>query len=227
MKTRPDLAKTENHIYKLISQAALFNGLTETYCRQLSKMSHIRHLSKRDILFHENSKGCAFYLLSIGCIQLSKSSEDGRKITIRTIKPGEAFAEVILFETDTYPVTAVALNDSEVISMQRRDIMALLTHAPFRNAFIGMLMQRQRYLAERVRYLTFYDVEERLVRFLRDQYGEQERIHLTISKKDVAAGAGTTPESLSRQISRLSKEKLLKWQGKTLLVAPELWRLHP
>ncbi len=186
-----------------------------------------RQLSKRDILFRENASGLAFYLLSIGRIQLNKAGEDGRQITLRTIKPGEAFGEVILFESDTYPVTAVALNDSEVISIQRRDIMVLLAHETFRNAFIAMLMQRQRYLTERVRYLTFYDVAERLVRFLREQYGEQEKIHLTISKKDVAAGAGTTRESLSRQITRLSKNGLLKWQGKTLLVSPELWQMHP
>lgn len=226
MHTDTHIAAQEKHIHTLISNSFLFNGLAEDHVRRLAKVSHVRALKKREALFLEGQAGSTFYLLSVGCIQLFKVAEGGRRITLRTIKPGEVFAEVILFERDTYPVTAVALNDVEVIGIQRRNVMALLNQEAFRNTFIAMLMQRQRYLADRVHELTFYDVEERLVRFLREQYGQQKRIYLTVSKKDIAASVGTTPETLSRLITRLTEEKLLTWRGKTVCVARALWKRY-
>lgn len=41
-------------------------------------------------------------------------------------------------------------------------------------------------------------------------------IELDISKKDFAAAISTTPESLSRLITRLSGDGAIEWKGRTL-----------
>ena len=81
---------------------------------------------KQTMLFREGEPGEAMYLLVRGRISLHKLSPEGRETVIKVIKPGEVFAEVILFEQKQYPVTALALTEILVFKLLRRDLLGLL-----------------------------------------------------------------------------------------------------
>jgi CRP/FNR family transcriptional regulator len=209
--------------YPLIRNAKFFNGLSENACRRLADLSRSKSLSKGDFLFMEEAEGKAVYLLVSGSIQLLKTSLDGRETVIKTVKPGELFAEVILFEKPRYPVTAAARTKAEVLVLPRDGFLKLLDEREFRNDFMAMLMAKQRYLAQRIQQLSSMDVAGRFVEFLREQYGERERITPDLSKKDIASAIGATPETFSRLLQKLEKEGDFSWKGKTIEVAPEFW----
>jgi CRP/FNR family transcriptional regulator len=166
------------------------------------------------------------YLLVYGTIQLYKSAPDGRDIVIRVIGPGEIFAEVVLFEQDNYPVSAVALEDSLVLMLPRRQIHCLLAEEPFRNAFVSMLMKKQRHLANRILNLTLHDVEDRFFLFLQEQYGCREVYNIPLSKKDIAAAIFTNPETFSRLLQRLRQNNTLTWERKKLTLRTGFWDHH-
>ena len=138
----------------LIRNAKFFSELSEPACGKLARLSHRKTVPKRDILFMEGAKGDAVYLLVSGSIQLVKTSMDGKETVIKTVKEGELFAEVILFEKPRYPVTAIARTEAEVIELPRAGFLKLLDEPEFRNDFMAMLMAKQRYLAERIQQLT-------------------------------------------------------------------------
>jgi len=196
-----------------IRQSAFFKGLSSEHYRELASIVGVEHLKKRDYLFHEGEHGSKMFLLMNGNIQLHKNTEDGREVVIRIVKAGGVFAEAILFEQERYPVSARAMVSSDVLFFPRERIHRLLDQEDFRNGFVAMLIARQRYLTERIQELTTRDVEERFFNFLQSQYGSKPSFYIPLSKKDVAAAIGTTPESLSRLIFRLSEEKVLEWQG--------------
>jgi CRP/FNR family transcriptional regulator len=164
------------------------------------------------------------FLLIDGNIQLHKNTEDGREVVIRVIKPGDVFAEVVLFEKERYPVSARAVTHADVLVFPKDGIHRLLAEESFRNDFIALLMAKQRYLAERIQELTTKDVEHRFFTFLRSQYGETELIKTPLSKKDIAAAIGTTPESLSRLILRLTDDEIIDWKGKEIKILSNPWR---
>ena len=207
----------------LIRNAKFFSELSEVACGKLAKLSRRRSVKKRDILFMESAKGDAVYLLVSGSIQLIKTNLDGKETVIKTVKEGELFAEVILFEKPRYPVTAIARTEAEVIELPRTGFLNLLNEEEFRNDFMAMLMAKQRYLAERIQQLTSMDVEERFTEFLREQYGEQARITPDLSKKDIASALGATPETFSRLLQKLEKRGGFKWNGKSIEVDPAFW----
>jgi CRP-like cAMP-binding protein len=207
-----------------INQSPFFKGLSERHHAELSKICNLKQVKKRDYLFHEGEQGSSMFLLVEGNLQLHKNTEDGREVVIRMIKPGDAFAEVVLFEKDRYPVSARALTDAAVLVFPRDGIHRLLAEEGFRNDFIALLMAKQRYLAERIQELTTKGVEHRFFTFLRAQYGEKETIHTPLSKKDIAAAIGTTPESLSRLILRLTDDKIIDWQGKDIRILSDPWK---
>ena len=207
----------------LIRNAKFFSELSEAACNKLAKLSHRKPVKKRDILFMEGAKGGAIYLLVSGSIQLVKTNLDGKETVIKTVKTGELFAEVILFEKPRYPVTAIARTETEVIELPRTGFLTLLNEEEFRNDFMAMLMAKQRYLAERIQQLTAMDVEERFTEFLREHYGEKAVITPDLTKKDIASAIGATPETFSRLLQKLEKRGGFKWIGKTIQVDSSFW----
>jgi CRP/FNR family transcriptional regulator, dissimilatory nitrate respiration regulator len=203
---------------RLLAASEYFRGLSDAHRRALAGACASRPLRKRETLFLEGEQGRAVFLLAAGAVQLTKSSPDGREVVIRTVGPGEIFAEVILFEQDRYPVTAVAVRRSTVHELPRNAMLRLLKQEDFRQEFIGALMRRMRYLAERILHLAAYDVEGRFFEFIRQQYGEQGPCTVALSKKDLAAAIGTTPETFSRLLLRLRKEGRIRWKGRSLAI---------
>ncbi|MDF7798868.1 Crp/Fnr family transcriptional regulator [Pontiellaceae bacterium B1224] len=212
------------NITTLLNNTSFFKGLSEQHREELSAISSAEKLKKREYLFHEGEKGSNMFLLLDGNIQLHKNTEDGREVVIRVVKPGEIFAEVVLFEKDRFPVSARAVTNAEVLLFPKAGIDRLLGEKSFRNDFIALLMAKQRYLTERIQELTTKDVEYRFFTFLRAQYGERDLIHTPLSKKDIAAAIGTTPESLSRLILRLTEDEIIEWKGKEIRMLSNPWK---
>lgn len=195
-----------------------FSGISDKGKDLLAGICIPKKIEKKATLFHEGNTGHAFYLVGGGAIGLYKGMDDGRDVVIKMVRRGELFAEVILFEQSTYPVTAVALQPSLVFIIPKIQFVCLLADEQFRNDFIGILMRKQRYLAERIKYLTLHDVEERFFLFIREHHGQASTVKLSYPKKDIAAAIGTTPETYSRLVARLVKEGKISVEGKMLTI---------
>jgi CRP-like cAMP-binding protein len=211
-------------VSSVLSRSAFFSGLSpESRLRAAAACRRIA-LRKKEVLFWEQTEGDAMYLLEQGAVQLGKTAEDGTQVIILTLKPGETFGEVVLFEEHRYPVTATAVTDSVVLVFARRAIRRLLEERAFRDEFITMLMRKQRYLADRLRDRVACDVESRLLVFLRDRYGAHPTLRIDLSKKDIAAAIGVTPETLSRLLAQRRQDGQLTWQGDCVTVSDALWQ---
>ena len=211
-------------VSQIIDQIGFFEGISKSSKKILSKFCLPSERPKQTILFREGEPGEAMFLLVKGRISLHKLSPDGRETVIKVIKPGEVFAEVILFEKKLYPVTAVTLTNVLILKILRRDLLDLLRQEDFRNDFIVMLLRKQRYLADKIQQLTSQDVEQRLRAFLLEQYGEMEQIEAEINKKQLAAAIGATPETLSRLLQDLRRRGSLTWKRGTISVSPAFWK---
>ena len=211
------------NVPRILDQARFFEGISRESKEALSKFCMPVECARHAVLFREAQPGEAMYLLARGRMSLHKLSPEGREVVIKVIKPGEVFAEVILFEKRYYPVTAVALTDVLVFKLLRRDLLDLLRQEDFRNDFIAMLLRKQRYLADKIQQLTSQDGEQGLRAFLLEQYGEQEQIEVEINKKQLAAAIGATPETLSRLLQDLKRRKMLVWKQRVISVAEEFW----
>ena len=137
------------------------------------------------------------------------------------------FAEVVLREHVRVVEVGDGTRDAQNLVVgpraEPKPFERLLERREFRNEFIRILLRKQRYLAERILYLTSAQVEERFVAFLRRHYGEQESIGVNIPKRDIASSVGATPETFSRMLARLREEGLLRWEKGSLRIEPALW----
>ena len=208
----------------LLQTSEFFRGISPQSLLALAAACIPKRVSRRQVLFTEGQEGDSLYILAEGSVQLFKTSADGREVVIGTLKSGDIFGEVVLFEQNRYPVGAMALEAGLVLRLTRLQVECLLVDETFRRDFIAMLMRKQRYLAERILYLTTRDVEDRFFDFLAEQYGRREVYRIPLSKKDVAAAIGTVPETFSRLLLRLKEEGKGSWEGERLALAPGFWR---
>jgi len=210
--------------FALLAASELFRGISPNSLRALAAACIPKRLARRQILFLEGQEGNSMYILAQGSVQLFKTAADGRQVVIRTLKPGEIFGEVVLFERNLYPVGAMALEPGLALRLTRLQVDCLLVNEEFRRDFIAMLMRKQRLLAQRILYLSTRDVEERFFDFLEEQYGRRERYPMSLSKKDVAAAIGTIPETFSRLLLRLKRRGEANWEGGILELKEGFWR---
>jgi len=209
---------------EILSRTSLFKTISPPSLKALADICLPKTLRKKEQLFSEGDKAFFLYMLVTGGIRLFKTSPDGRDVVIKMVQPGEMFAEVILFEANRYPVSAVALKTSLVYQIPRHQFICLLEDAGFRNDFIRGLMTKLRFLADQIQYLAVHDVEDRLRMFLRQQYGQISAIVPAMSKKDMAAAISVAPETFSRLLVRLKRDNKLVWEGSRIRVSETFWK---
>jgi len=208
----------------LLEQSDFFRALSPSRRRAVAAICIPKTLRKREMLFLEGETGHSMYLMAQGAVQLFKTSADGKEVVIKLVRPGEIFGEVVLFQQDSFPVSACALTAVQVFLLPKRQFDMLLDEEEFRREFIGMLLAKQRFLAEQIFRLSALDVEQRFYHFLREQYGEREEYLVDVTKRDVAAAIDALPETLSRLLLKLKEEGSVQWEGDNLRVRKGFWK---
>jgi CRP-like cAMP-binding protein len=208
----------------LLEQSEFFKGVSAKSKQALTGICIRKSVRKNEVVFSEGDSGHSLYILASGNIRIFKSTPDGKETVIKVIGPGELFAEVVLFERDVYPASAVALKNSVVYLLPKRHFYELLDNRDFRNDFLRMLMKKQRYLADQLHALTAYDVEERFVRFLLEHYGKKDEYRILLTKKDIASAIGATAETLSRLLRRMQDQGKISVKGKFIKLKSGYWK---
>lgn len=209
-----------------LQKSELFSGLSSMHREEIKETGTEMTLNKGKTLFWEGEPGQSFFILLEGSIKLFRASEDGREVIVRILTGGEIFGEVVLYVNEGYPVSSIALETSSLYSISTSAFHKLMEKESFRNEFISVIMRKQRYLSNRIHYLSAYDVEERFFKFLLENYGKQQIYSINLSKKDLASAIGTIPETFSRLIRRLKKRGIIRWEKKELELDEQFWDLY-
>ena len=90
-------------VFKALDGFRFFDGISKSGKVALAGRCVPIKRPKHTVLFHEGEHSDAMFFLVRGRIALHKLSHEGVETVIEVLKPGEAFAEVILFERRFYP----------------------------------------------------------------------------------------------------------------------------
>jgi CRP/FNR family transcriptional regulator len=206
-----------------LNDIEMFKDAPEILKGKITGMMRVVRFGKGSYVFTEGDAGSGMFAVLSGFVKLMKNSADGKEVLVRLAKRGDLFGEVVVFESDSFPVSALAGEDVELAFIPKKEILSALENPDFRVLFCAMLMRRMRYLAERVLYMSAMDVEERFFRFLSDQYGKKYSYTIAMSKKDIASAIGTIPETFSRLLLRLKSRGVISWEDDALTVENRFW----
>src|SRR5439155_24301457 len=77
-------------------------------------------------VFREKEPGGVLYVIKGGKVELSVTGEDGAKVVVDVLEPGEFFGEMSLLDGGGRSTSAVALEDVQTYSLAREEFLGLL-----------------------------------------------------------------------------------------------------
>ena len=81
-------------------------------------------------LFHERDQGGLCFVIRSGRIELNVVDENGEKLVVDVLEPGELCGELSLLDGGTRSTTAVALTDVEALGLERPEFVDFLRRQP-------------------------------------------------------------------------------------------------
>ncbi|WP_347240179.1 Crp/Fnr family transcriptional regulator [Thermus sp.] len=204
-----------------LGQVPLFRELAPEDLRALAAEARVRRLSKGELLFLEGEPVRGLFVVGKGLIKVYKLDPEGRKQVVLHVEgPGRFLAEVALFlERPTYPASAEALEESEVLALPKERFFQLLEERPqLARSLIRYLARRQERLLHLLDRPVFHEVRERLCEFLLERLAEEGQGFRLPTNPELAALLGTVPEAVSRNLGELYRRGLIRLRGRRVEV---------
>jgi len=202
---------------KQLNKVSLFKDLSDAEFKELEPYLSTTAYKKKETIFSEGEPPEWFYLVLTGKVKITKLSHEGKEIILEVISPTDIFGGVAVIKGFPYPANAVAMEDSEVLKISRKNLMRLVDRFP--NLMYCMAMQmgeRMKSSYDSLKNIALERVEARIAALLLKLAGkvgidtkEGTMIDMRLTKQDVADMVGTTVETSIRTFSKFKKQDLV------------------
>jgi CRP-like cAMP-binding protein len=199
----------------------LFSELTDSQLDGFSQFSHVQKLNDGQRLFTQADKVTSFYMVLSGKIKLFRMSPDGQEKIIEIVKPGEVFAEALMFTNQIgYPVSSAALAETIVISINANNFQEMLRGSTATCLLLlGSMSFQLRKLIKEIDTITLHSGTCRVASYLIQEMTEdRENFTLDTAKNVIAARLSVKPETFSRIIKNLKNQGILTIEGNSVTV---------
>jgi CRP/FNR family transcriptional regulator len=220
------VTETASSIKQTLARVPIFSGLEESELNFLVQRAVPRRYSAGEVVFTEGEPCSGLYVVQTGQIRIFKSSASGREQVLSIDGPGSSVAELPVFDGGNYPASVAALEDSTLLFVSKQDFQSLcLAHPQVALKCLKVVGARLRRLVGIIEELSFTTVRHRLAAYLlRLAHKEGKRsalgveITLPDSNQELASHIGTVRELVSRNLSRLQAEGMVKVEGRTATI---------
>jgi len=211
---------------ELLQSVALFWDLSEEELGYISEKMIARHYESGKFIFLEDSEGEQCFFVVQGSVKVTRLSKDGREVILAMLNEGEFFGEMALLDGESRSANVIALEETEVLTLNREDFLVVLHDYPqIAIQLLKEMAHRLRKSDRQIASLSLSDAEKRIalciIRFA-DEQGVIRRGQVSIPRvpiqQDIANMAGTSRETVSRAINLLEKEHFIKRKGRELLI---------
>ena len=209
-----------------IRQVAIFNTLSAEEAREISPYFLQGKFRKKEAIFSEGDPSEWFYIVKKGKIKITKLSHDGKEIILEIISPLDFFGGIAVMRGFPYPANAVAMEETEVVKISRKNLMSILDRFPsLMYCLAANIGDRIKGSHETLKSIALEKVESRIASLLiklSDKAGEKTpegvAINMKLTKQDIAEMVGTTVETSIRTMSKLSKAGLVSVRAGRIVI---------
>lgn len=114
----------------ILAQLELFEHLQEEDRNRLAEFVDSVDLTAGQTLFRAGDPGDSLFIVGHGEVELYIKDTAGQKIILTVAREGEMFGELALLDRGARTATAVALTDSQLLVLDREDLLMLFQKTP-------------------------------------------------------------------------------------------------
>ncbi|MGZ8898615.1 MAG: Crp/Fnr family transcriptional regulator [Limisphaerales bacterium] len=202
----------------------LFSGLAAADLEKIVPITILKTLEKNEYLFRQGEPSQGFYIVQRGAINVHRVNAAGKEQVIHIFRTGESMAEASLATSTGYPADARAVETSQVLLIQKSGILDLIKGQPdLALRMLSSMALHLRVLVGQIEDISLKNVETRMANWLLKRCPEPEStnpviVHLTSTKRVLAAELGTVSETLSRTFSKFRELKLITVKGSNVTI---------
>lgn len=222
-----------NRLYA--QEVPIFDSLSEEELNRI--LSIIQHISlkKGETLFLEGELVTKLFIISDGMIKITKNTATGKEQILNILTVGDFLGESnILGATSESNVSAIAVKDSQICTISRKDLEGILYDNP--SICLKLLAELNKRLVDvenLTKNLSNNNPEARIccmIMEFADKYGVDKKgdieIELPLNREGMANYCGIARETLSRKLSHLEKEEIIKLVGTKKIIVKDMEALE-
>ena len=183
--------------------------------KDLGKDRKVKVVKKKTEIYSEGDMPLHVFFVKSGNVKTFKSHPDGKELIINLYTTNDFFGFEAILENANYTESAMAMQETELISIPRHDfLMMIQSHPDVSKSFIHLLCKK---VAERERQLlnlAYNSVRQRTAEaLLKSDALKDKQAVISISRDDLAKMVGTASESVIRVLSDFKDEGLIDIEG--------------
>jgi CRP-like cAMP-binding protein len=115
---------------EFLRHISIFIGLDDTDLECVAEAAVEKHYPKNSTIIHKDDPGTSMFIVQSGAVNVTTESPHGREVHLATIRTGEFFGEMALFDGKPRSATVVAHEDATVIEISRESFLKLVFRRP-------------------------------------------------------------------------------------------------
>ncbi len=211
---------------QVLGQVDLFSRIHQADLEKIAAQAFPHILAKEGVYFHQGEPSERVYLLLQGHVKLIQLHHDGQQIMLRVALPVEMFGAIALGQVDTYPATAIAMDNCHAVYWTRTNLTQLLLHIPrLAENSLHFMATHLQLMQNRYRLLATERVEQRLAHNL-IELATSGGIPVTgglwvgvaLSQQELAEMSGTTLYTVSRLLKQWQNQGIVSCKREYIVV---------
>ncbi|MCI0393122.1 MAG: Crp/Fnr family transcriptional regulator [Acidobacteria bacterium] len=202
----------------VFSNISLFNNLTSEQLSQLDHFFHRKTFPAGTAIITSQQPGEVIYIILSGTVKVYVEQTEGTDVTLAILAAGEVLGEIGLIDSGARSASAITLEESTLLWMDRRSFNECLGSIPkLHHNLLILLCSRLRLANERIKSLVTQDVEGRVARQMlafAQLYGRLNNdgevlIPLRLTQGDLANLIGATRERVNQVVAAYKHRKYI------------------
>lgn len=200
--------------HNILRHVPFFTMLSDDDIRQINQRFREQGFEPGEPIYYAEDPASRLYVVAAGKVKQMRHTLTGQDVLLDILSEGDFFGSLSVLGDEKYPDTALAQTNVCALSIDAEGFGEILkTHPPVALAVLNITGQRLRDAQEAIRQLSAHSVDQRLAYTLLKlaaKLGEAQDvgmlIQMPLSREDLAAMTGATPETISRIMSQFQKE---------------------
>lgn len=205
----------------------IFQSLSPSDLNAIARVAKLKSVERGAYICHEGQKSSHFHLVQHGKVKIVKHTIFGKDVILDICTAGEIFLIEPIFDDNIYAASAIAVEDSTILMVDRRKLVLYMDQNPGMMRYALKEMAGSiRNLKTQIKELSVGKVDYRIANMMlklgnKIGYEDNEghvQVDISLSRQDIADLTGTTIETAIRTMSRFSKQDVLRTTRNSILI---------
>jgi CRP/FNR family transcriptional regulator, dissimilatory nitrate respiration regulator len=209
--------------YSSLADAPLFKGMTSEAIQVIlgDVPFRVRKFQATAMLAQSGETVHALMIVLSGIVKGEMVDYAGRVIKIEDIPAPGVVASAFLFgKQNRFPVNVSAISAGEMLLIEKPDFLKMLKKNDLLLInFMDMISNRSQFLTEKIKFLNFKTIKEKLAYFILQKAGKQDNlVALGMTQNELGEFFGVARPSVARALHDLEEKGYIKAKGKNIRI---------